>query len=427
MRSNRDKVVLAFPGAYGFGAQTVGGRAGKVVEVTNLNDSGPGSLRAAVSADYPRTVVFQVNGIIELESTLIIDKPYITIAGQTALGSGVTLKGAGLEIRTNNAIIRFLRIRPGPGGETDSLNLVNTHNVIVDHTSLSWSTDEVASAVFGSSNITFQWSIFSEGLLDSSHPDGPHSKGSLISLGAQKVSIHHNLYAHNDDRNAILHGDPTVFSDRSPIFDFVNNLIYNWRNYATAVSGNSHVNVVGNYYKAGPNAKRLTGEVLLTDEARGRLLYIEGNVGPTCPEGCNDDWAMVAENSTSNPAGREDQSISRFDAPLVVTTSAFEAYDTVLQTAGAICPVRDAVDDRIIQEVQNITGQLIDNPSQVGGWPKVTKERPAIDNDHDGMPDRWEFQHNYDPTNSKDGAHDSDGDGYTNLEAYLNGDALKCW
>jgi hypothetical protein len=301
--------------------------------------------------------------------------------------------------------------------------LTQARHVIVDHSSFSWATDENASVAVQSLEITIQWCIIAEGLHHSTHPDGPHSMGSLLSTGARKISLHHNLYAHNDERNPKLKGDPEYLAGRTAIFDFVNNVIYNWGNYATAVAGSAKANVVGNYYKLGPDSYGYTslgnGEVILWQRERRRSLFIQGNVGPSCPEGCADDWDMVT-HFASDPGGRGDQASTGQPVAPVTTTSAFEAYEQVLASAGATRPMRDAVDERIVNDVTNGTGHIIDDPSEVGGWPALASGTPPDDRDHDGMPDDWETNYGFDPDDPTDGPKDADQDGYTNVEEYLN-------
>jgi len=282
----------AFPGAEGFGANSIGGRGGTVIEVTNLNNSGPGSLRAAVEASGPRIVVFRVSGTIILKTGLTILNPYITIAGQTAPGGGITLRndrsnGAPtLDIRTHDVIIRYIRMRTGPGGD-DSLLIYTSpaYNVMIDHISASWGVDENVNIWGNVRDVTIQWSIISEGLKNSTHPEGDpggHSMGFLVGSGSRNISFHHNVLAHNDARNPKWDG-----SHEQAVYDFVNNVIYNWGAYATAVSGNAKTNVVGNYYKRGSDSSGYTSlgrrEVIRWQDDPGWSLLIEGNVGPTCP------------------------------------------------------------------------------------------------------------------------------------------------
>lgn len=262
LRERAQSSIPAFPGAEGFGAQSIGGRGGKVFEVTNLNNSGSGSLRACVEASGPRTCVFRTGGTIELSSKLIINNPYITIAGQTAPGGGIALKrsagtsGAFFNVGrgAHDVVIRYIRIRPGTfGGQPDGIGIYG-NNVIVDHSSVSWAVDENMSTWYNAQNITIQWSIISEGLYCSTHPKGCHSMGLLLGAsGSGNISVHHNLFAHNDERNPRIKTSGTV--------DVVNNIIYNpgisgsWG--PSHISGDysqTPINYVANFYKTGPDS-----------------------------------------------------------------------------------------------------------------------------------------------------------------------------
>ena len=211
----------------------------------------------AIEAEGPRIVVFRVGGTIELQQSLKISNPYITIAGQSAPGDGITLKNYELSIRTHDVIIRYLRVRTGPTPEEDSIQLLGAERVILDHNSFSWATDENASATQGSSHITFQWNIISEGLHDSTHPTGPHSKGSLFS-DSTNISVHHNLYAHNDSRSPRLGSSDDSYGIQ--VADVVNNVFYNWGARATEVKDFVNANIVSNYYKLGPDSTGYTDE-----------------------------------------------------------------------------------------------------------------------------------------------------------------------
>lgn len=422
-------IVPAFPGAEGFGAMSVGGRGGRVIEVTNLNDSGPGSLRAAIDASGPRIVIFQTGGTIVLMSGLKITNPYITIAGQTAPGGGITLKNhsthqlSSLQIWTHDVIIRYLRFRPGPGdnisGNTDSLEIRDGHNIIIDHTSISWSVDEAFSTWSENSepgkiyDVTMQWSIISEALRNSVHPSGAHSMGALLGRKTTGVSLHHNLMAHNDERNPRIKGGS---------FDIVNNVVYNFGEYAawfTNTNAPLRANYVANYIKPGLNSNTSRPGVVLP--ASGDIeLYVQGNIDHYRVNDTIDDWLSVGKWSGPNDITRYAQILNRHEFPIVTTTSALEAYDQVLAGAGVTVPIRDTVDQRIVDDVINGTGTIIDDPSQVGGYPNLPSGTPIVDSDHDGMPDDWENLRGFDPNDASDGSQDPDGDGYTNVEDYLN-------
>jgi len=408
----------AFPGAEGFGSRTPGGRGGRVIEVTNLNDSGPGSFRAAVEAEGPRIVVFRVGGTIELESGIRIENPYITIAGQTAPGGGIALKngpstGTPLSILTHDVIVRYLRVRPGAGGEPDGVRFsTGAADAIVDHCSVSWAVDENVSSWRNPHDLTVQWCIVAEGLRNSTHHKGAHSMGFLFgSEGCRNLSIHHNLLAHNNARN------PRIKT--SGVVDFVNNVVYNYGGSVGVFTDDYAlvtVNYVGNYVKRGPDSSTSAYEVdLVPVGGFGFSIYVEGNIGPHRAAGTEPEFAVV------HPEDRGYITGVRHSAPTVTTTSPLAAYEQVLRDAGATLPMRDAVDERIVSDVRNGTGRIIDDPSEVGGWPVLAPGTPPRDSDHDGMPDEWENLHGFGPDDPSDGPEDADGDGYTNVEEFLNG------
>ncbi len=253
------RVIAAFPGAEGFGSTTPGGRGGRVIFVTNLNDAGPGSLRAACEAEGPRIVIFRVSGLIALAEPLVIKNPYITIAGQTAPGDGICLRNYTFVIATHDVVVRYLRSRLGDlsGQEADSITLASgAENVILDHCSASWSVDEVLSLAGNVSNVTVQWCLIAEGLNHSKHKKGAHGYGSL-SRANGPVTWHHNLWAHNNSRNPRLgdnYGRPPY-----PTFDVRNNVIYDYGEIASGLTqGVLKVNYVANYIRPGPSSKART-------------------------------------------------------------------------------------------------------------------------------------------------------------------------
>lgn len=417
--------TLAFPGAEGFGRFSKGGRGGKVIEVTNWNNSGQGSLRAALEASGPRTVVFRVGGTINLSDRITIVNPFITIAGQTAPGGGIQIKGGGIRVRTNDVIIRHIRVRPGPTapnpGTSNALNIVDSasRRVIIDHVSMSWATDQV-NAVYGlggPSDITIQWSFITESLHCASprHPEGCHGKGSLIGGLMDRLSFHHNLLAHHPDRNPLVQGG---------VIDLVNNIIYFNGNVGTTlwpVQSKVLANVVGNHYLLYNNPISTKAPIKLMGGATynsGSGVYLKGNIHPI----------QRPNNSLSeNDAMKRDSNSpalaivgSRYSHPQVTSTDAFQAKIDVLANSGATLPVRDSVDARIVNEVKNKSGKIINDPSQVGGYPTLASGSPPTDSDHDGMPNSWEVAQGFNPNNASDGPQDADGDGYTNLEEFLN-------
>jgi hypothetical protein len=357
----------AFPGAEGFGKDSIGGRGGKIYEVTNLNDSGPGSLRAAVEASGLRTVVFRVAGYIELQSNLTIKKPYITIAGQTAPGDGVCLRNYEFLITADHVIIRYMRVRLGDDmlQERDSLSTYKGHNIILDHCSASWAVDETLSVseqpdVLG--NITVQWCIIAESLNYSIHEKGCHGYGSLIRGGwGNGYSFHHNLYAHHNGRNPYAGNynsyiiDPCGF-----IFDFRNNVVYNWggsyAGYNEDINSINRTNFIGNYYVRGSNS---TGDYAFRENCKYDKSYFSGNWMQTGYP--SDPWSLVQFKGTWTEA---EKTAFKLSSPVpvepVTTDDAVTAYAMVLADAGATFPIRDTVDTRIIDSVINGTGRIID-------------------------------------------------------------------
>lgn len=413
----------AFPGAEGFGAATAGGRGGRVMVVTTLDDSGPGSLREACSATGPRTIVFAVSGIIDLKRPLQITEPFVTIAGQSAPGEGVCLRGGEFSIKTHDVIVRFLRSRPGDilRQEMDAINIVGkSRNVIVDHCSASWSVDESLSPSGGISDITVQWCLIGESLNKGVHSKGSHGYGSLArAVGG--VTFHHNLWVKNVARNPRLgdnYGKPPY-----PTFDVRNNVMALWGAVCSGMTGDQlSANYVENYLKPGPESSARP-PILLTNTAHVRY-FLAGNMVEGRPQydANGEAWFSPAEAD-----GRRLFELVEgpFAAPAVRTTSARQAYHDVLAHAGAVVPRRDAVDKRIVEEVRSGRGRIINSQTEVGGWPGYKPAAPLKDTDSDGMPDAWERSHGLNPRHAGDAAQDRDGDGYTNLEEYLNALAAK--
>ena len=410
----------AFPGAEGFGAMSKGGRGGSVYVVTNLGDTGTGSLRWAIDQTEPRTIVFATSGVIELTSQLSIDHPFITIAAQTS-PAGITLKGGRVKIRTHDVVIRGLRVRPGDDpdgmepGNRDGLSIGDpnnpVYNVIIDHSSFTWAVDENGSNWFPSNNVTVQWSLFAEGLRNSIHPEGPHSMGYLIGSGSQNLSVHHNIFASNEHRNPVV-------ADAQSI-EVINNVGYNWRSEGVAVSstGATTLHAINNYYIHGPDTTVRPAFYLRPSESDQHHIYLSGNVDsefrPSISSG--DEWDVahgwVPEMRSNDPV---------FDGSGIAVDDAVSALSLVLESAGGISPERDSIDTRIVDDILANTGAIIDSPDQVGGYELPAAIAPPTDSDLDGMPDTWEESQGLDPTNADDGVDDRDGDGYTELEEYLN-------
>jgi pectate lyase len=366
--------ALAPSAVEGFGATTPGGRGGRELAVTTLADSGPGSFRAAVTASGRRTVVFRVAGLVTLETPVTIGEPFLTIDGASAPGDGLCLRGSEVVVRTHDVIIRHVRFRPGDigGKEVDALDVGgDSHHVVIDHVSASWAVDEVLSASGAIHDVTIQWSIIAEGLNRSVHSKGPHGYGSLVrAVGG--ITLHHNLWAHNESRNPRL-GD-NYGREPWPTFDVRNNVIYDYGSIASGMTGDRiSTNYVGNYIRPGPSTRlgassRAGREPIVLTDTAAVTYFVEGNI----VEGRAD---LTADNTQlftpSVVNGRSLVTIVRrpFDAPPVRTTSAAQALTDVLAGAGATLPRRDAVDARIVREVETRTGRIIDSQKDVGGWP----------------------------------------------------------
>jgi pectate lyase len=402
--------VVAFPGAEGAGRVATGGQGGEVYYVTNLNDSGAGSLREAVSQDN-RMVLFQVSGTIELKSKLDISASNITVAGQTAPGDGICLRGHPLMIDGDNIIVRFLRVRPGDetGREHDALTIWGADRVMVDHCSLSWSTDSVNDVVKDSTNITVQWCIISEPLNKSVHSKGSHGYGTGWGSGPEGgSSFHHNLLAHCNSRS------PRLGSEKSALLDVRSNVIYNMGEGWAYGGEYARVNYVGNYYRPGPSTMR--PDKIFRVSNPGTRMFLRDNVVDGHPEVNQDNTrGLIIDDGVD----RETLLVNKpFDLPRVATGSAEVSYDEVLQYAGAVVPERDSVDRRIVDDVRNRTGKIINSQNDVGGWPELKSGEPRVDSDQDGLPDAWEMARALDPQDPADAQFDSGVQ--TALESYLH-------
>ena len=434
--------ALAFPGAEGFGKYVTGGRGGKVLVVTNLNDKGPGSLREAAHSIKPAIIVFRVSGTIHLNSDLVIrsDK---TIAGQSAPGDGICVADYPVSLGGDNIIIRFMRFRLGDryqnqgmvdkGGADDAFNALRRKNIIIDHCSMSWSTDEVCSVYAGDST-TIQWNIISEPLNYSYHFEKGdtdferHGFGSI--LGGAHTTAHHNLYAHCTSRTPRFNGIRTTPVE---MVDFRNNVIYNWGTNNVHAGEGGIYNIVNNYYKYGPSTAekvkfRVANPYKSSTIPFGKF-FIHGNFVDGNKEVSSNNWLGVKMGK-----GNEgDTFLSKVPMPFPwmdwPAESAENAYRSVLKNAGSVFPVRDTLDMRIIKDVENRTGKIIDvqggfphgTPYDISriAWPELRSSSAMEDTDNDGMPDAWEIKHHLNPTDARDASGYILSKQFTNIEVYL--------
>ena len=358
----------------GFGADTPGGTGGRRIAVTTLADSGPGSLRAAIETAGSRIVTFEVAGLITLDTPLVIRDPYLTLDGSTAPGDGICIRGDEVSIRAHDVIVRHMRFRPGDihGREVDALNVGgDAHHVLIDHVSASWAVDETLSASGAIHDVTIQWSIIAEGLNKSVHSKGAHGYGSLVrAVGG--VTLHHNLWAHNDSRNPRLgdnYGNPPW-----PTFDVRNNVIYDYGEIANGMVGDHlSANFVANYIRPGPSSNTRRGLIVLTD-ASAVEYFVKDNVVDGREAATTDNRAMF-DRAEMNGRALFKLTAGAFPAPPVRTTSAATALRDVLDGAGATRPRRDAVVARLVHEVDARTGRIIDSQKDVGGWPEYAARR----------------------------------------------------
>ena len=430
---------LAFPGAEGYGRYALGGRGGKVVEVTNLKDSGPGSLREAVNATIgPRTIVFTISGNIQLESRLVVNNPYITIAGQTAPGEGITITRAPIGLTGNEGVIRFLKVRIGGGTTYDGMGLTGANHSIIDHCSISWTIDESFSSR-GAHNITLQRTLISEALNVAGHDKYGIGKmhGYAATIGGDVGSFHHNLLAHNEGRNWSIGGGLNGDGYYGGKIDIRNNVVYNWGHRATD-GGANQVNFVNNFYKPGASTDIF---VALNAQIEGvgkgkQQYYFDGNVMPGYFNEKNQDKGRKFTLSNKAIVDYEVFLPNPFFESFVTTQRAAAAYKDVLSDVGANQPFFDQHDIRIVDETLRGTytykgsksglGGLIDNEADQGGWPEFkTENRPSDwDTDHDGLPNWWEETHGLNPNstvgNFSDTNLDKDKDGFTQLDDYLD-------
>jgi pectate lyase len=435
--------VKAFPGAMGFGTDTPAGRGGKVIYVTNLNDSGAGSLRAALVTSSPRTVLFKVSGTITLSSDIVVKSPYLTIAGQTAPGEGVQIRGAQIKIATHDVLIRYLKMRTGDAknesksSDRDSITVnhdTNAYNIVIDHSTLIWGPDIGGiSFLNGAHDVTVSNSILGEGLYVSSHPEATsaqtgHSMTMNISALSSsyrptRITIHHNLLTSSSDRNPRVIGGENI--------DIVNNVIYNW--LSSPSQGNPRsVNLIKNFYIKGPMTTKSSAWVAWKPAVES---------GGTLRTGSVFESGNLTEGFNTVRGGSSSVYAKALFAPYSMTAedSPQDAYKKIVNDAGAnrqvsgadgkMVVIRDSVDQRIINNLVNRQGKFMNGMASdgVGGyscisWPTLATGTAAKDDDNDGLPDAWETYY-FDSTSSgspTDSKADFDSDGYTDLEEYLN-------
>ena len=449
--------IPAFPGAEGGGMYTTGGRGGRVLYVTRLDDDDQeGSLRWAVTRKYPRTILFRVSGVIRLQKRLNITGNDVTIAGQSAPGDGICIAGFGVAVRADNVILRYLRFRMGDemgvaAHDEDALGGRYHRNILIDHCSISWSTDECAS-FYANENFTMQWCILSESLRRSLHAKGSHGYGGI--WGGKNASFHHNLLASHDSRNPrfdhpLLYLPNVALDDFRGVVDFRNNVVYNWGSNNTYGGEGGRFNMVGNYYKPGPATPAKGPAAFITAYGRtpdlhnkeGQVyyesayptLYMSGNVMEGNREITRSNYDGVRYAKTGGEKGAlldEPMPVNGLGEGHTTTHDAQRAYTLVLAWAGA-SHVRDAVDERIVRDVRTgtaavtdggngSTGGFVDTQRAVGGWPEYRQSSVPEDSDGDGIPDAWEQQHGLDPADPADAAKIDSESGYTWLECYLN-------
>ena len=438
-----------FPGAEGFGTHTTGGRHGSVCRVTSLEDSGKGTLRSCVNRPGKKIVVFATGGVITLKSTLLLNKPFISILGQTAPGDGIMIRGSldfggpAVQIKTHDVLLQHLRIRVGTSTEPsccrDALSIANNtpgqvYNVVVDHSSISWGTDEVADIWYDSNNITISRNIISEGLNNSTNKNGIAGRGFIIgSDGSHSISFHHNFLAHNYQRNPLV---------KSPgVTDVVSNLVYHWVSRAAGVQGeygDTRVNFVNNKFIAvrmrdrHQRSDRRWSDISVEDFGNKLSIYLEANEGYRLEDPDQPQSDLIGVGKRAYKEKYDYVAETRHAAPAITETPSSELEIELIKNVGATLPRQDAVDLRLFSELESGTGKMpdcvvaTDPPSKrvcernnVGGWPEYDPGTPREDTDSDGLPDDWEIANGTDPLNSADSV-EIDSSGYANIEIFAH-------
>lgn len=451
-------VVRVFPGAQGFGTSSAAGRGGGLCFVDNLQDDGPGSLRECIEHPQPRIVLFNVGGTIEVRTPIVVAHPHLSVYGQSAPGSGILVrashntKGSPMVIESHDILIQHLRLRAGTSLQQtccrDALRIGSpvpgkVFNIVLDHNSLSWGTDQIANTWYDTNNVTLSYNLIAESLHDNgSNTSGPAGRGLLLgSKNSHSFSVHHNVIAHSYQRNPLLITNGVV--------DVVNNLVYHWVSRGgeqRSTYPGQRVNWVKNLYIArsrGLLRRGVTqassagwGDILLNegDHPMTDSVYLEGNIGMARRWLWQPEW-KIANTDYSIPYDPKLNYLasSRFPAPVIAEEPASALIDTLLPIVGAIAPERDAVDRRVVEQIHRGSGIMPncvaadDIPGaegerrcelNVGGWPVMRSGSAGVDTDRDGLPDDWELRVNLDPA-KPDSQLDSNGDGYSNLEDWL--------
>ncbi len=445
MFEKADANTLAFHGAEGGGRFSTGGRGGKVVYVTNLNDSGPGSLREACETKGARFIVFNVSGIIKINEKITIDQPYITIAGQSAPDGGITIKGNEIRINTHDVIIQYLKVRTGKNEkfsyqEGDSIAISGAcYNIIVDHCSLSWSNDEnlqIWSGKKAAHSITISNSIISEGLRYN-HPSCGLIVGSDYNAEEIKnISIIKNFFSNCQNRMPLIKGKEV---------QIINNIIYNWEWTATSISGGVIADIIGNIYKKGPVKNRGTSKEIVLLPFKGipdtgpkgmAKIFLKDNIGEQNLKSIDDQCILVEAkgydpcNDFFNESHFSKSQLSFNNGEIIKIIGIDHVEQEILKNSGASKRIdqfgnllnnRDLVDERLIYEYKSLKGKIPFDESDVGGYPIFKKSFPNLDSDLDGISDFWEIESGLNPYDSSDSVKDKNKNGYSDIEDYLSG------
>lgn len=436
--------VVAFPGAEGFGKFTTGGRGGAVMLVTNLNDRGPGSFRAAAEAKGKRIIVFRVSGTIHLEKKLHI-RGDVTIAGQTAPGDGICVADESVVLEGDNIIVRYLRFRMGDrfqkggmvdgNGGDDAFGGTRRKNIIVDHCSMSWSTDE-AFSVYAGDSTTLQWNLIAEPLNYSYHFESGdtgyehHGYGAI--WGGRHFTAHHNLFAHCNNRNPRFDGIRNAPEENC---DYRNNVIYDWGSNTIYAGEGGHYNIVNNYFKYGPSTRpsaryRIVNPGRRVPDIPFGKWYVSGNFVYADPRMSADNERGVVMGNGGTAADKKETVVATpWPFMQIPTESAEKAFQSVLAGAGASFR-RDTLDQRIAQDVLQGTGRLIDvqggfphgTPYEetLKAWPYLASLPAPVDTDQDGIPDDWEKAHGLNSADGSDAIGHQLDPSYCNIEVYIN-------